>query len=36
MGGFAAEFQGFWVSRGCGETIQRTTDMGGVVGRKIF
>ena len=36
MGGFTAEFRGFWVGQGCGEAIQRTADMGGVVGRKIF
>jgi len=36
MGGFAAEFRGFWVARGCGAAIQRTADMGGLTGRKIF
>lgn len=34
MGGFAAEFRGFWAGRGCGATIQRTADMGGLVGAK--
>lgn len=36
MGGSAAEFRGFWVARGCGAAIQRTADMGGLTGRKIF
>lgn len=36
MGGFAAKFRGFWVVRGCGAAIQRTADMGGLTGRKIF
>jgi hypothetical protein len=36
MGGFAAKFRGFWVALGCGEAIQRTADMGGLTGRKIF
>lgn len=36
MGGFAAEFRGFWVARGCGEAIQRTADAAGLVWRKIF
>jgi hypothetical protein len=36
MGGFAAEFWGFWVARGCGAAIQRTADMGVLVGRKNF
>ena len=36
MGGFAAEFRGFWVACGRGEAIQRTADMGGAIGRKIF
>lgn len=36
MGGFAAEFRGFWTERGYGEAIQRTADMGGLTGRKIF
>lgn len=36
MGGFTAEFRGFWAERGCGEAIQRTADMGGLTGRKIF
>ena len=36
MGDFAAEFRGFWAVRGCGEAIQRTADMGGLVGRKNF
>jgi hypothetical protein len=34
MGGFTAEFRGFWVARGCGAAIQRTVDTGGVVGAK--
>lgn len=36
MGGFAAEFRGFRVAQGCGAAIQRTADMGGLTGRKIF
>ena len=36
MGGFAAEFRGFRMARGCGAAIQSTADMGGVVGRKNF
>ena len=36
VGGFAAEFRGFWPGRGCGEAIQRTADVGGCSGRKIF
>ena len=36
MGGFAAEFRGFWAGRGCGEAIQRTADMGKRSGRKNF
>ena len=36
MGGFAAEFRGFWVTRGNGTAIQRTADMGGITGRKNF
>lgn len=36
MGRFAAEFRGFWPGRGCGAAIQRTADMGGPTGRKIF
>ena len=36
MGGFAAEFRGFWVARGCGAAIQRTADTAGVIGRKNF
>lgn len=36
MSGFTAEFWGFWAERGYGEAIQRTADMGGVVGRKNF
>lgn len=35
-GRFAAEFQGFGSRRGCGEAIQRTADLGGLTGRKIF
>lgn len=33
MGGFAAEFRGFWTGRGCGAAIQRTA---GARGEKIF
>ena len=36
MGGFAAEFRGFWGARGCGAAIQRTVDTAGVIGRKNF
>ena len=36
MGGSAAEFRGFWVARGYGKAIQRTADIGGLVGRKKF
>lgn len=36
MGGFAAEFQGFWADCGRGAAIQRTADTGGLTGRKIF
>lgn len=36
MGGFAAEFRGFWAESGCGEAIQRTVDTAGVIGRKNF
>lgn len=36
MGGFAAEFRGFWAGRGCGAAIQRTADMGELTGRKFF
>jgi hypothetical protein len=36
MGGFAAKFRGFRVAQGCGAAIQRTADMGGLTGRKIF
>ena len=36
MGGFAAEFRGFWVARGRGAAIQRTADMGGLTRRKNF
>ena len=36
MGGFAAEFRGFWMARGCGAAIQRTADMGGLTGQKNF
>lgn len=32
MGGFAAEFRGFWAERGHGAAIQRTADMGGLTG----
>jgi len=35
-GCFAAKFRGFWVGRGRGEAIQRTADMGGAIGQKIF
>lgn len=34
IGGFAAEFRGFWVARGGGAAIQRTADSAGAVGRK--
>ena len=36
MGGFAAEFRGFWVGYGRGEAIQRTADTAGRSGRKNF
>ena len=36
MGGFAAEFRGFWVACGRGEAIQRTADSGGQSERKNF
>lgn len=36
MGGFAAEFRGFWSGRGRGEAIQRTADATGGRGEKIF
>lgn len=36
MGGFAAEFRGFWVVRGRGAAIQRTADTAGRSGRKKF
>ena len=36
MGGYAAEFRGFWVGRGYGAAIQRTADTGGAIGRKNF
>ena len=36
MGGFAAEFRGFWVARGRGAAIQRTADTDGLSVRKIF
>lgn len=36
MGGFAAEFRGFWVIQGRGEAIQRTADTTGQSGRKNF
>ena len=36
MGGFAAEFRGFWVARGYGKAIQRTADSAGHSGRKNF
>lgn len=36
MGGFAAEFRGFWFGRGCGAAIQRTADAAGLIWRKIF
>lgn len=36
MGGFAAEFRGFWMVRGCGAAIQRTAGMGRLTGRKKF
>ena len=36
MGGFTAEFRGFWVARGRGAAIQRTADADGLTGRKNF
>ena len=36
MGGFAAEFRGFWMVQGRGEAIQRTADSAGRAGRKNF
>lgn len=36
MGGFAAEFRGFWTGRGCGAAIQRTADSAGAVWAKKF
>ena len=36
MGGFAAEFRGFWVGQGCDAAIQHTADMGEATGRKKF
>lgn len=36
MGGFAAEFRGFWSGRGRGAAIQRTADVVGQSGRKNF
>ena len=36
MGGFAAEFRGFWSGRGCGAAIQRTADTAGRAGQKNF
>ena len=36
MGGFTAEFRGFWVARGRGAAIQRTADTAGQPGRKNF
>lgn len=36
MGGFAAEFRGFWVARECDEAIQHAADTAGVIGRKNF
>ena len=36
MGGFAAEFRGFWVGYGRGEAIQRTADSTGRSGPKNF
>lgn len=36
MGGFAAEFQGFWAGRERGEAIQRTADTAGRSGQKKF
>ena len=36
MGGFAAEFRGFLVVRGCGAAIQCTADADGLTGRKNF
>lgn len=36
MGGFTAKFRGFRAERGCDAAIQRTADMGGLIGRKKF
>ena len=36
MGGFAAEFRGFWAGHGRGAAIQRTADTDGLVWRKIL
>ena len=36
MGGFAAEFRGFWAACGRGEAIQRTADTAGTIGQKNF
>ena len=36
MGGFAAEFRGFWVARGRGAAIQRTADSAGTIRQKNF
>ena len=36
MGGFSAEFRGFWAESGRGVAIQRTADTGGRAGRKNF
>ena len=36
MGGFAAEFRGFWVARGRGAAIQCTADSAGTIGQKNF
>ena len=36
VGGFTAEFRGFWVARGRGAAIQRTADAAGVIERKNF
>lgn len=36
IGGFATEFRGFRSEWRHGAAIQRTADMGGAIGRKIF
>lgn len=36
MGGFAAEFRGFWFGCGRGAAIQHTADAAGLTERKNF